>query len=173
VIDVETLQHEWELDRLVDLCERARPKRVLEIGSWEGGTLRRWLAFSPLRLAVVDDEMRGANLWRAWAAVAGTHLHLIEGKSQDQGVIAAAVEHGPYDWIFLDADHRYEAGKADWAAYEPLIAPGGLFAMHDIRDYEHGNLSALWQEIRRGRRSLEILDLSVEEPWGGIGVVWN
>lgn len=38
------------------------------------------------------------------------------------------------DFVYLDADHRYEHVKADIAAWWPTIKPGGLLAGHDYRD---------------------------------------
>ena len=38
------------------------------------------------------------------------------------------------DFIFIDADHRYESVKADIARAKQLIKPGGIIAGHDYTD---------------------------------------
>lgn len=179
VTPVETLQHPWEHERMVELYARLAPKRVLEIGAWEGGTLWHWLLNPPMpgalgpprkTVVVIDDEMRREREWREWAG-AEIDFNLLRGKSQEPWIVEAASDLGPYDWIFIDADHRYEAGKADWENYSPMVAPGGCVIFHDVRRYEHGDLDRLWEEIKVGRRTMEIHDRT-SWAWGGIGVVW-
>jgi len=41
-----------------------------------------------------------------------------------------------FDWVFLDADHKYEAVKDDLDAWYPKIKKGGVFCGHDYLDSE-------------------------------------
>jgi predicted O-methyltransferase YrrM len=43
---------------------------------------------------------------------------------------------GPYDLVFLDADHSYALTKADFELVEPLVAPQGIVALHDAKSWE-------------------------------------
>ena len=38
---------------------------------------------------------------------------------------------GTVDFVFIDGDHSWEGLKGDWEGWAPLIAPGGLIALHD------------------------------------------
>ena len=38
---------------------------------------------------------------------------------------------GSLDFVFVDADHSYEAAKADIAALRSKVKPGGIFCGHD------------------------------------------
>ena len=44
-----------------------------------------------------------------------------------------------FDWVFLDADHKYEAVKEDLVTWFPKIKKGGIFCGHDYlnSDKEH------------------------------------
>jgi predicted O-methyltransferase YrrM len=42
----------------------------------------------------------------------------------------------PFDFIFVDGDHSYEATLADCEAYYPLLKKGGIFCGHDYSALE-------------------------------------
>jgi len=35
------------------------------------------------------------------------------------------------DFLFIDADHRYEAVQRDWREWMPFVRSGGIVALHD------------------------------------------
>ena len=51
------------------------------------------------------------------------------GHTQDW---AKELSHLKFNFIFVDADHEYESTMGDFKTWEPLLAPGGLIAFHDI-----------------------------------------
>lgn len=42
----------------------------------------------------------------------------------------------PFDFIFIDGDHSYEATFADCEAYYPLLKKGGMFCGHDYQSLD-------------------------------------
>ena len=42
-----------------------------------------------------------------------------------------------FDFIFIDADHRYSQVKRDIENYYPKVSPGGILAGHDYNSYIH------------------------------------
>lgn len=39
----------------------------------------------------------------------------------------------PADFVFIDADHSWQGISGDWESWSPLVATGGLIALHDSR----------------------------------------
>jgi Methyltransferase domain len=35
--------------------------------------------------------------------------------------------------VFIDGDHSYDGLRGDWLGWAPLVAPGGVVALHDGR----------------------------------------
>jgi len=174
--EIETYQNPWELEELVRIFDYHRPAKVLEIGSWDGGTLWHWLHNSDTVLAI-DVGMRRAEDWLNWAEELGTRLLLIQSYSQDHTTVKAASVCGPYDFLFIDADHTYESVRADWDNYSPMVREGGLIALHDILPRPGYGVSILWEQIKElpGTRWMEICQNEVmpgNEGRCGIGLVW-
>lgn len=130
---MEVLQVPSELEPMVDLyCER-KPLRVLEIGCWDGGTLREWLeqAVPDAVVVAVDLEHRNAETYEEWRKP-DTELLLYTGSSLEPEGIAFIREHGPYDWVFVDGDHGDYGVRSDVGVCLPLVTPGGLMLIHDV-----------------------------------------
>jgi predicted O-methyltransferase YrrM len=49
---------------------------------------------------------------------------------------ALCAEHGPFDFIFIDAAHDYDSVVKDRAAWWPKLKPNGIFAGHDYPWHE-------------------------------------
>jgi len=51
------------------------------------------------------------------------------------GEAARLFKPGSLDWIFIDADHTYDAVLGDLAAWHETIKPGGVIMGHDYMDW--------------------------------------
>ena len=115
-----------ELRHAVTLYRAVKPKRVLEIGVLYGGTLKEWIAGGPELVVAVDPD----PLVRDFDTPPGTELRFLVGRSQTfAGEIRAL---GPYDWVFIDGDHSYEAVAADAQLAISVTRTGGHILFHDI-----------------------------------------
>ena len=180
---VPLLQNSVEFEEVLRLYRYRKPRKVLEIGTYHGGSLYHWLqnAQPGTTIVTVDSYRVGVDnrhLYPEWTPGDVT-LHVIEGDSRHHDTVAAVAEHGPYDFCFIDADHSYEAVLDDWRNYGPLV--NGLVCFHDIVMLGEG-VPRLWREIKdAGHRTREIVGphqpgprnwgLEPDTPWGGIGVV--
>jgi len=147
---------------LVSLLNTIQPvRRGAEIGVFRGETSKELgLAFPGIHLILVDPW----TMWKADTAYYKNHSEMgrldqsqwdenfkltlkaiqyaeAEGGSDfevhvTESVIAAQqVEDQSLDFVFIDADHSYEAVKADILAWRPKIRTGGIIAGHDYKGF--------------------------------------
>lgn len=167
-------QTPFELEQIVRLCESVRPARILEVGVWHGGTLWEWLGIAAEKVVAVDNQMLERETWEGWAADAAVDLVLIHGNSADPDVVAQVAAHGPFDFAFIDGDHAYDGVKSDWENYGPLAS---VVAFHDILPRPDHQVDRLWQELKPGRRTIEIVGTEptagMDNPTAGIGAIFQ
>lgn len=134
---------------ILDRLPRGVELRGAEIGVNDGATSRVLLQQRPgLWLTIVDPfRHRGPNrlhmgrtpkqwerqyqLTRGVVSFAGSRATFLR---RDSVPAAAEIADASLDFCFIDADHSYEAVRADLAAWYPKVKPGGLLCGHD---YNH------------------------------------
>lgn len=167
---IELLQVRSELAPLLAIYSEREPRRVLEIGCWQGGTLREWLAGAPERVVAVDLDHQRSDLYPSWVE-GGTELCVIEGDSQADAVREQIREHGPFDWLFIDGDHAEDAARRDVELALECAAPGAVLVLHDIVDCPGDGPATIFAELGESHRSERFVE--GQERWGhGIGVVY-
>ena len=176
-------QRAWEFETLLELYRKAAPARVLEVGAYTGGTLWWWLQEAAVGATVVSvDTYDGANfaqqvdnraLYPLWTPE-DVELVVIEGDSRRPRTRNQILEHGPYDWIFLDGDHLYRSARSDWESYGKSAREGSVVVFHDILEFKrHPEIEVhqLWREIRaQGYLTQELV--AKGSAWGGLGLVY-
>lgn len=109
--------------------------------------------------AAIRDTFRKARATQDNAAI-------IQGLSQDVAAIAEAAKHAPYDIIYIDGCHDYEAVCADIRNYVPMLRVGGLLVMDDASLYiespaglfkGHPDVGRAIQDCLDGRDDMEHL----------------
>jgi predicted O-methyltransferase YrrM len=175
---LEPVQVRSELIDFLGVLKGDEPRRVLEIGTGQGGTLYllAWAAARDARILSLDlrelsrarrflyrSFARGRQRVAAWSA----DSHLAETCAAAERFFRGA----ELDALFIDGDHSYEGVSRDYELYSPLVRTGGLVAFHDIVDGPDtavGGVPRFWREIRSD------LDGTVElvESWaqGGYGI---
>lgn len=180
------LQHSAELDEFVRLLQKEGVRSYLEIGCKFGGSL--WKVANALpkgsRIVAVDlphgdnsfKENQGHLEECARAIKArGYDMHLIIGDSTKKEVVAKVYELGPFDAVFIDANHTLPYIKQDWANYGIISK---LVAFHDIGFFRQGGLPPekkpievpqFWNAIKDKYRHTEIRHDVCDN---GIGILW-
>jgi len=180
---VQVAQIAWELEAMMTLYVARAPKRVLEIGTFCGGTLFHFLknATDGATVVTVDslvDAPDNRHLFPDWCPE-GVHCVPLIGDSHDAETIALVSEHGPFDFVFIDGLHTYDAVKQDWDDYRKLAAPGAVIGLHDIclvRDYpetgETAGVQKLWREIQQSGAVTQEIVCQPGQTEYGVGVIY-
>lgn len=119
--------------------------RVIEVGSWYGETatvlseagadevycVDHWKGSDDPHdeLAVQHKKFPRSEVWKTWClnTMDYGNIFAITASSLMASQMPWAVE-----MVFLDADHSYEAVKADIREWSKRIVPGGILCGHDF-----------------------------------------
>ncbi len=125
------MQEPWGNIRIPDLYEVlsvARPRSVLEIGSYRGVSTEFWALHCAFVTSVdPSPDMAVRRDLRARLAHY-PHVHLVEDRSPWEGAAAN------YDLIYLDGDHSLATVGAEIVFYKKLLRPGAWIGGHDYTD---------------------------------------
>jgi predicted O-methyltransferase YrrM len=193
-ISIAPSQVKSEFLQLLENIRTLQPRRILEIGTANGGTifLLARAALPDATMVTVDlpaeGQPRGYPSWKEpiFRAFAGSKqkLGLIRGDSHDPGTVErvkVALGYEFVDFLFIDADHSYDGVKKDFELYLPLVRPGGLVAFHDIIP-DHfsryaqktrsntGEVHRLWEELKGRRPTREIVE-DLDQDGFGLGLL--
>jgi predicted O-methyltransferase YrrM len=181
---IRPLQVPSELHRFAEIVGSICPKRVLEIGTFQGGTLCMLARLSAPPATIISIDLPGGKfgggqsrirslLYHAFGKLFQS-MHVIRGDSHSEEV-SARVKHitQSLDVLFIDGDHTYEGVKHDFLSYSPLIRRGGIVAFHDIAEHPEkagGDVPRFWNALKASHRHEEIIK-NPEQGWG-IGVLY-
>lgn len=169
------MQNQFEFELFYSWIRNRRPERVLEIGSFCGGTLWKWAQLpSVTHLTSIDlpvpeghkeyDRVRQARSeWPHWFA----HLEFqdIVGDSKDDDVWSQLTT--TFDLIFIDGDHTYEGVRNDWLrSYFFGSGSGAVVAFHDTVHQSPG----VTRFVSQLKTRLVSVEFSAPAIDGGVGI---
>jgi cephalosporin hydroxylase len=184
-------QDRGELTTLASRVRDIKPEVIVELGTRGGGTLFTWSqCCDSVRLLVSIDLPGGIHgggypnqrtkFYRQFVANRPQcQLELLRVDSQSEttvNLLKQLLKGRPIDFLFIDADHRYEGVKRDFQLYSPLVRQGGLIAFHDIKpNVQDSNtqVDRFWDELKAEGRSVEEIVHSPYRGYFGIGVLNN
>jgi predicted O-methyltransferase YrrM len=159
-----------EVLALLRLLETDPPRTILEIGTYNGGTLFLWTRVAEPDALIIAVDLFGARLgrhspqgivFRSFGRADQRIELLFRSDSHDERTLERVTRMlggRPLDFLFVDGDHSYEGVKRDVEMYSPLVRPGGLVALHDIKpgDAWVDGVTEFWEDFRRERPVEEI-----------------
>ena len=178
----EVAQREYEVKALAEIVHALYPLRLLEIGTYQGGTLAYWCRAAAEGAQIIGVDNRAADgLWARWMGpneLRYHHLQMDSHEQQTRRIVEELLDGEPLDFLFIDGDHTVEGVTKDFMLYGPLVRKGGVIAFHDIlnpspeRNQDHIRVSLLWKRIRNAGYMTRELIAHPDQTWGGIGVVY-
>jgi predicted O-methyltransferase YrrM len=162
---VRPLQIPSEITGLANAIKRLQPRRMLEIGTAEGGTLAIFARCATPDATIISVDLPvdavggGYRAWRepVYRGFAGPNqtIHLLRRDSHKRETVESVesiLRGEKLDFLFIDGDHSYNGAKTDFELYGRLVRSGGLIGMHDIveavPDRDFGS-HRLWAEVRK------------------------
>lgn len=144
-------------------------KKGAEVGVYLGYYSRILLDTIPgLELLCVDWWKQKTYRERAYPVVLETMskypgAKVIRGKSVK---VAKTVEDESLDFVFIDADHSYEAVKEDIEAWTPKVRMGGIVSGHDYYVFRSGNDGVIRavDEFVKDKYKLKLTDKDNDNP---------
>lgn len=178
---VTALQHREELEAFLRFLQTIDPETVLEIGTFQGGTLWVWTRAldSVRRVTCIDkpvwNEMihqRRRELYPTFSA--DVEIELLFGDSHAESTYEEATRFvdESVDFLFIDGDHSYEGVKQDFEMYRHLVGDDGIIAFHDIKRHATNQR----EKTTRLRRIEDLRERHVtvgRQRWNGVSTFWE
>ncbi len=190
-ITIAPIQVREEIVELLKLVMSLKPKIILEIGTWHGGTLFLFTRIADPVATVISIDLPDGSLshyklsyprsyhesnkllYKSFATD-NQKIILLKVDSQSPVTLSAIkiiLNGRKADFLLIDGDHAYEAVKKDFEMYSKLVRQGGIIALHDIVPNQVG-VYRLWCEIRNQFRHAALVK-NWNEKWGGTGVLFT
>jgi cephalosporin hydroxylase len=184
--DLSAWQVEDEYCGVVDWVAMRTPRIILEIGTAKGATLLAWSRIASE--LVISVDLPGGIHGGGYPAVKeklfqvfvsdrpGVELLTIRGDSHSAELrdhVRATLAGRGVDFLFIDADHRYDGVARDFELWSPLVSSGGHIAFHDIlphRVLKDCEVNLLWDELKPHFNTTEFIS-DPEQGWAGIGIL--
>lgn len=183
-------QHRAEIEPFAQWIAEQKPRNVLEIGSWAGGSAYLWGKLASGKVISIDlpmGEFGGKDCNLTIERCRARNEMLLEhnpnfigilGDSHDLAIvmeIKKIVGEEGIDLLFIDGDHTYEGVDKDISYYLQFMNWNSVIALHDINDTElHRSrgveVARRWQVLQAwgGPHARE---WTIGGDWGGIGAL--
>lgn len=148
-------------------------RRAVEIGVWHGVTTAELLesiapegvlyAVDPFEPGRLGFSIQRSIAIREVAKVRPQSVRWMRMTGAQAAQRLREVGERPVDFVFIDGDHSYEGLAGDWAGWAPLVAEGGVVALHDsrssdARDIDDAGSARFTREVILADDRFEMID---------------
>jgi GT2 family glycosyltransferase/cephalosporin hydroxylase len=175
-------QKKYELMMIQEFLKKEKIKKVLEVGTYRGGTAMLWCHYVEPHNGQVfccdlkfdwgnfqDNGYVGKEVKQYRRQVYNDSPHEkfvteIQGDSHDPKFVEEVKSKvGTVDVLFIDGDHSYDGVKQDFENFYSQVKMNGYIIFHDIVDSEYHRsfgccVSDFWNEIKDSYQSWGFID---------------
>jgi len=176
-------QNPVELELALRVAKEFCPKVVVEIGIAYCASLACWaeiarpdlvIGIDPMTLPATEEQKGVIDFLTALYKI-----HIIKQPSclpKAHSELEALLGDKKIDFLFIDADHRYDSVRADWDNYLPYMNSPSMVGFHDIyysdKIFDSGSqVSFLWDRIKRQMKYNRFDEFHYHSSMG-IGIVY-
>jgi Methyltransferase domain len=125
------------VDRYVELVEELRPRRIVELGIFMGGSVA-FLALlaKPEKLVAIDIRSEASIEFNAWLEshekVVRPYYKVDQADAAElRRIVAEEFADAPMDLVIDDASHLLGPTRSSFNVLFPLLRPGGVYVIED------------------------------------------
>ncbi len=174
---------EKELEFLFHIIRSEKCRRVLEIGSGYGRMLLRLPEAIPKGSEISSIDLPNSNGWQGrtkpeehlkgviqFLCSRGFDAQVFFDNSRSEKSQKWAHHRGPFDLIYIDAEHTEDAVLADFKTYSPMTR---LVAFHDVnKNNISGRVHVAYKKLCEEHKHMEFIECQKSDVTPGIGVIW-
>jgi hypothetical protein len=120
---------------------RSQPLTILEVGVFNGASLRTWREYFPNARIIGADIAPHARRLRG----DGIEIEYMD-QSNLEDLIRVAAKHQPFDIIIEDGSHLWEHQKTSLKTLFPFLRAGGLYIVEDLQT-NYGDFTADYRGV--------------------------
>lgn len=155
----------------------AKPRNILEIGVYGGGSFALWCYLASGKKIGIDNGSIGGPINQRIDDFKKRfgEVHVLNGDSHNEAIrqeVVNILDGDKLDFLFIDGDHTLEGVKADYEMYSPLVCSGGWIGFHDVTESDYhkqmnaGGSAEHWRSFQYPRK----VDINWRDPGFGIGI---
>lgn len=162
--DIRAWQIHSEIKALLKTVQKNGASIILDIGTFDGGTLYLFTRFLEARKIITIDlpfplgyPSEKKKLFKLFGP--DKELYFLRGNSHSIEIVKRVshiLKGNKIDFIFVDGNHSYEGVRKDFENYKDFVREGGIIAFHDICNPRFGVVK-FWNEIKRHYLTNEII----------------
>jgi predicted O-methyltransferase YrrM len=114
----------WHAAFVGQIAKVTRPKAYLEVGVYRGETFREVAKWAERSVGVDIDPEAGR-------AISGVRRSSFVLGALTSNILSEIQKLGPYDLVFIDADHSKESVVSDFDRSQQMLSSNGLILLHD------------------------------------------
>lgn len=184
---IKPMQVRDEIMGLLTILDKIKPKVIIEIGTYAGGTLFLFCRVAAKDATIISidfPDVRFGGGYPVWKTplykafrLPKQELQLIRADSHSQETLDKVkniLGGRKVEFLFIDGDHTYEGVKKDFEMFSPLVKKGGIIAFHDIvvHPAETGcEVGKFWNQLKQHGHKHNGIIADKNQGWGGIGIL--